>query len=107
MPFEDFYKAADHQAHRWRLCLIAAILSVAVYFGVPFFISRLFMPPPPPFIPPVSESARRDADSLCRDLPKPERFSLASVEEKKTVDGSATVVYTYTSGRGFDEIMPP
>lgn len=109
MPFEDFYKSADRHAQRWRLCLSAAIFLIAAYCSVPFFLSRFLTSTPEaaPYIPAASESQRRAADMLCRELPQPERLSLASIEEKKTSDGAATVVYTYTSGRGVDEIMPP
>lgn len=107
MPFENFYKAADQYAHRWRLCLIAAIFLIAAYFTVPFFLMWLFEATPTPPTPAASEKSRLKANRLCRDLPKPERFFLVNTEERKTEDGSATVVYTYTSERGIDEIMPP
>lgn len=107
MPFENFYKEADKHAHRLRLCVISAVFFIAAYFGLPFFVSWLLTPAPAVENAPVAtEAQRREADELCLNLPKPELFSLASVEEKKTANGAATIVYTYTSARGIDEVMP-
>jgi hypothetical protein len=106
MPFEDFYKAADQHAHRWRLCLLASIFLIAAYFGVPILVKWVFAPTPPAVIPPLTKSLRGKADALCMSLPKPEQFSLGGVSEEKFVDNAARVVYTYRTQRSFEEIMP-
>lgn len=106
MPFEDFYKAADQHAHRWRLCLIAAIFFIAAYFSLPFFVKRL-LTPPPEVKSAQTETVRGKADALCMSLPKPEQFFLTGVGEEKIADGAAKVEYRYRSQRSFEEIMPP
>ena len=106
MPFENFYKEADQHAHRWRICLITAIGFIAAYCGLPVFVSWLLTPSPSATTPVVTKKQWREADELCQNLPKPERFSLINTERKKNANGAAKVVYTYSSERGLDEIMP-
>lgn len=109
MPFDNFYKAADQYSHRLRWCLIAAVLFIAAYFTVPFFLMWLFesSPSPPGAFKLAGNSPKMgDAVAICDSLPRPERFSMIDFTEQKTNNGSAQVSYLYKSERDADEVMP-